>query len=393
MTAEGSAGRGLAIGELLRSRRVIVCCGAGGVGKTTVSASLAVGAARAGLRVVAITVDPSRRLAEALGVARNLTVPTELSRERLHAIGIEPPGTLAVWMLDPQLVCDGVVQAVAGGEGPRRQLLANRIYTNVSKLIAGMHEYTAIEALHGFIRDDRYQLVVLDTPPSRDALRFLEAPSRANAFLDARIFGYFLPAQGSALRWVGSRVMNTILDLGVGREAREELQQFLSMFNVVLQQLSRNQETMRRFFRSPAVSFLLVTSPTQVAIEEAAHFEARARELGLPVGGYVLNQSLACQGEQAAPPGSPLASAAPALRAALDKLAALGALEERTALGHLALATALQARLGPLAPLTVLPRLTRQHTDLQALAVLADLLMGDASPADSTAARLRAAAG
>jgi anion-transporting ArsA/GET3 family ATPase len=393
MSAEQRTGGSPDIAELVRSRRVIVCCGAGGVGKTTVSASLAVGAARAGLRVVAITVDPSRRLAEALGVARNLTAPSELPRERLRAVGVEPPGTLAVWMLDPQMVCDGVVQAVAGGDGARRQLLGNRIYSNLSKLIAGMHEYTAIEALHGFIRDDRYQLVVLDTPPSRDALRFLEAPSRANAFLDARMFGYFLPAQGTALRWVGSRVMNAILDLGVGREAREELQQFLSLFNVVLQQLSRNQEAMRRFFRSPAVSFLLVTSPTQVAIEEAAHFEARARALGLPVGGYVLNQSLAGSGEPLPRPAPPSGGAAPALRAALDKLAALGDLEERTALAHAGLAAALRARLGPLAPLTVLPRLTRRHTDLQALAALADLLMPEPPTADVTTAGLQAAAG
>jgi anion-transporting ArsA/GET3 family ATPase len=365
------------IAELVRARRVIVCCGAGGVGKTTVSASLALSAARAGLRVVAITVDPSRRLAEALGVARNLPEPTELDPARLRAVGIERPGALAVWMLDPKLVCDRVVHAVAGGEGRRRELLGNRLYRNISALIAGMHEYTAIEALHGFVRDDRYDLVVLDTPPSRDALRFLEAPARANAFLDPRILGYFLPSNHTTLHRLGSRLMTMVLDLALGRQEREELQQFLSLFQVVLNHLSRNQDTMRGFFRSAQVSFLLVTSPTQAAREEAEHFELRAVQLGLPIGGYVLNQSLGLGGP---PPGGPAPPQAdPALLRALDKLGALAAREEAVGLGHLALAATLRERLGPQRPLWVLPRLIRQDSDLQALVTLADLLMGSSS--------------
>src|SRR5688500_17896742 len=111
--SDGPAGPRPSVADWFRSKRVIVCCGAGGVGKTTVSASLALSAARAGLRVVAITVDPSRRLAEALGVASHAPAPTELSRERLQAVGVEPPGSLAAWMLDPQLVCDRVVNAVS----------------------------------------------------------------------------------------------------------------------------------------------------------------------------------------------------------------------------------------------------------------------------------------
>jgi anion-transporting ArsA/GET3 family ATPase len=366
------------IARLVRERRVIVCCGAGGVGKTTVSASLALSAARAGLRVAAITVDPSKRLAEALGVARNLAAPTELDRARLQAVGIEPPGSLAVWMLDPKLVCDGVVHTVAPGEEARRALLGNRLYQNISALIAGMHEYTAIEALHGFIRDDRYDLVVLDTPPSRDALRFLEAPARANAFLDPRILSYFLPARQTTLHRLGSRLISAVLDLALGRAEREELQQFLSLFQAVLEHLSRNQDTMRRFLRSPQVSFLLVTSPSQAAREEAEHFEQRAIQLGLPIGGFVLNQSLAGVGALALPAPPPHAS--PAFLRAVDKLGALAAREQEAGLGHLALAAAIRERLGQRSPLWVLPRLTRQESDLQALATLADLLMGSPSP-------------
>jgi anion-transporting ArsA/GET3 family ATPase len=367
------------LGALLGRHRAIVCCGAGGVGKTTVSASLAVSAARAGLRVVVITVDPSRRLAEALGVARNMPAPTELAGERLRAIGIDPPGTLAAWMLDPQLVCDSVVHTVSTGV-QRHQMLGNALYQKLSTLIAGMHEYTAIEALHGFIRDRRYDLVVLDTPPSRNALRFLEAPARATAFLDPRILGYFIPRQDSMMHRVSSRLMTKVLDLGLGREKREELQQFLTLFESVLRHLSRNQEEMRRFFCSPEVSFLLVTSPSQAAVDEADHFARRASALGLPIGGYVLNQSLSSVHALSLEDGPPPLDGPVAL-AALDKLDVLAAQEERTALRHLAVATSLQDRLGTRTPLWVLPRLTRQEADLHALVKLSDLLKAPPSRA------------
>ena len=194
------------IGDVLANKRVIVCCGAGGVGKTTVSASLALAAARAGRRVLVVTIDPSRRLAETLGVSRNLPEPTELPAERLAAAGVSAPGSLAAWMLDPQLVSDRVVHGFSKSEDDARRLLANPIYQNVTAMVAGMQEYTAVEALHGFVRDDRYDLIVLDTPPSRNALRFLEAPHRASGFLDGRVFNLFIPGEGSIIRRFASRL-------------------------------------------------------------------------------------------------------------------------------------------------------------------------------------------
>lgn len=360
--------------NLINGKRVIVCCGAGGVGKTTVSSSVALAAARAGLRVVAITVDPSRRLAEALGVERNLDEPTPVSADRLLAIGVAPPGSLSVWVLDPQRVCDRVVQAVSPNETARRQLMGNRLYQNVSALVAGMHEYTAVEALHGFLRDDRYDLIVLDTPPSKNALRFLETPARANSFLDPRIMNFFIPSQDSALHRVGAKLINKVLDLGLGQKSREELQEFLSLFQHVLRHLNRNQEDMRRFFAGPTASFLLVTSPSQAALDEAQSFARRARELGLALGGFVLNQTLA---EAAALPlpEDPLGPGVPsAALSALLHLRALAALEDSAALHDRALATALRAWLDPKLPLWTLPRLAQDDADLGALAQLADRL-------------------
>jgi len=364
------------IADLVRSRRVLVCCGAGGVGKTTVSASLALSAAQLGMRVLAITVDPSKRLAEALGVSAQQEEPVALSAERLAAVGVKPPGSLSAWMLDPQLVCDQVVRAVTKDPEAQERLRRNRLYQNVSTLVAGMHEYTAVEALHGFVRDDRYDLVVLDTPPSRDAIRFLDTPSRANAFLDPRIFSFFLPDKGSVFHRAGTAVINKILDLGLGKDSRVELQDFLSLFQVILAHLSRNQEDMQKFFASDQVAFLLVTSPAQAAVDEAAHFEARTRELGVRIGGYVLNQSLASAAQLPFPEESMLASgASDAARGALAKLNALAQVEGHSVDNDAKLAFRLRDHFKGRAPLWVMPRFTREQSALDALTKLADLLM------------------
>jgi anion-transporting ArsA/GET3 family ATPase len=156
------------LAQLLTAKRVIVVCGAGGVGKTTSAASLAVAAARAGRRVLVITIDPSKRLAQTLGVSAQELEPVALSLERQQAVGIAAPGDLSAWMLDPQAVSDQTVRRLATDDASAELLLRNRVYRHVTSMIAGMQEYTAVEALHEFIRDDRYDLVVLDTPPSRD---------------------------------------------------------------------------------------------------------------------------------------------------------------------------------------------------------------------------------
>ena len=148
------------IHQLLTTRKVLVCCGAGGVGKTTVSASLALAAARAGKRVLVVTIDPSKRLAETLGVSRNPEEPVQIPEDRLKAAGVT--GTLSAWMLDPQLVSDNVVRGFSKSEEDAQRLLANPIYRNVTSMVAGMQEYTAVEAMHGFVVDDTYDLVVLD---------------------------------------------------------------------------------------------------------------------------------------------------------------------------------------------------------------------------------------
>lgn len=362
------------IAQLVRDKRVLVCCGAGGVGKTTTSASIALAAARAGPRVVVITIDPSRRLAETMGIAPNAPAPVELSPARLRALGVHPPGSLSAWILNPQIVSDHVVHTVSDKGADVRALLKNRVYQNVSVLIAGMQEYAAVESLHGFIVDDRYDLVVLDTPPSGNALRFLEAPSRANAFLDKRVFGLFMPSQGGAVSRLASKVIQRVLDLALGAADRKELQQFLAMFEGVLGHLNHNQSEMRAFFQGPDVAFLLVTSPAREAVEEAFHFEQKIRELGASSCGYILNRSLAWAEVLPYPAETLLPEgASAAARSAIQKLAEVAGFQPDLARRDAELAAELRKRVGREGLVCVLPRLTRDASDLEALVELAEL--------------------
>ena len=263
--------------ELLIRRRLIITCGAGGVGKTTVSAAMALAAARLGQRVLVVTIDPSKRLAETLGVGQDLDAPVALSAERLAALGVEPPGSMSAWMLDPKRVSDAVVEQFSASKEDARSLLGNSIYANLSGMVAGMQEYTAVEALHGFVADDAYDLIVLDTPPSRNALRFLDAPDRVGGFLDRRIFNLFVPGDAGMIRRAATALVTRVLDAGLGKSTREELQSFLGLFGALLAHLNRNQSQMRLFLKTDAVGFVLVTSPERAALDEVFAFERRAR--------------------------------------------------------------------------------------------------------------------
>jgi anion-transporting ArsA/GET3 family ATPase len=247
------------------------------------------------------------------------------------------------------------------------------VYKNVSAIIAGMQEYTAVEALHGFVTDGRYDLVVLDTPPSANALRFLDAPARVNAFLDRRVFGLFVPSERSAIHRAAAKVLAGILDRVLGEADRKELQQFMQLFEGILGHLNHNQAEMRAFFQGSEVSFLLVTSPAREAVEEAFHFESKIHELGVSSCGYILNRSLAGMGDLPFPSEACLPEAASAAaRSAIHKLAALAVNEPLVAREHEALATELERRAGPEGFVCVLPRLSRDASELEALVGLAE---------------------
>jgi anion-transporting ArsA/GET3 family ATPase len=365
----------MTISRLIREKRVVVCCGAGGVGKTTVSAAMALAAARAGRRVLVITIDPSRRLAETLGVDRDLVEAVALSPERARAVGIEEPGRLSTWMLDPQRISNRVVKRLSSDPAKVQTLLENRVYKNITAMIAGMQEYTAVEALHEFVTSGKYDLVILDTPPSRNALRFLDAPSRAGTFLDRRILRLFVPGEKNPIRQAASRIIEKVLDITLGEGARKELQEFFQLFEGILLHLNRNQGEMKRFFAGDEISFVLVVSPTQAAVEEAFYFEQKTRELELPLAGFVLNRSLAWASGRLMPSRSLLDDDASEVEvSAVRKMGGLAKPENDQIMQHLKILEDLQQHSEGKGFAWVLPELPAEASDLEALSHLAEHL-------------------
>ncbi|MBI5549201.1 MAG: ArsA family ATPase, partial [Deltaproteobacteria bacterium] len=279
------------LAALLRRKRIIVCCGAGGVGKTTSAAALALAAARMGRKVLVLTIDPSRRLAETLGVSQNPLTPVPLPEDRARAAGIEKPGALDAWLLAPKLVADDAVRRIVQSPEEAERLISNRIYQQVSAMVAGMHEYTAMEALHRLMEGGSYDLVVLDTPPSRNALDFLEAPGRLARVLDAKVFRVFLPRSGGLFARAASRMVERALSAVFGVEFASELTAFLGAFSQLFGMLNIDVSRMRTILGGEDAAFLLVCSPAPAAVEEAFFFRDKTRELGLPLRGFILNRA------------------------------------------------------------------------------------------------------
>jgi anion-transporting ArsA/GET3 family ATPase len=359
------------IGELLRTKKVIVCCGAGGVGKTTTAAAISLAAARAGRRVLVLTIDPSRRLAETLGVSRNPTDPVRIPKERSDAAGITT-GTLDAWMLDIKLVSDGAVRRLVKSEADAERILSNRIYQQVSTMVAGMHEYTAMEALHRLVHAGAYDLVVLDTPPSRNALDFLEAPKRLSGLVDTRAISAFLPKSDSMVARAASRVIERILGAVFGDEFASEFVSFLTTFTTIFQSLNVDVSEMRRFLSGSEVAFLLVTSPAPAALTEASFFHDKTRELSLPFRGFVLNRSHATDAGRPMPASPEGASAA--VQSGLSKLVALAEIERAAAVRDQTLLGELRLRAGQGATAMALPDLPQGADDIGTLVTIADAL-------------------
>jgi anion-transporting ArsA/GET3 family ATPase len=277
---------------LVREKRVIVCCGAGGVGKTTTAAALGVASAVAGRKTLVLTIDPARRLAEAMGIPEAARAPAPVARAKLSSLGVPVAGALDAWMLSPEVVFETMVRRLAGSEERVQQILKNRLYQHLSRIVAGMQEYTAAEALYTLSSEGRYDLVILDTPPSRNALAFLEAPRKLSMFLDDRVIGVFLPKKGAFFR-AASDLVERVFTKAFGEGFYKDLQDFLGAFSGMFGGMRQHAEAVRDLLTSPLASFVLVTSPEPAALAEAHFFQETITRLGLPFAGYVLNRSWA----------------------------------------------------------------------------------------------------
>jgi anion-transporting ArsA/GET3 family ATPase len=360
------------LATLVRQKKVIVCCGAGGVGKTTTSAAIGLAAARAGRRVLVLTIDPARRLAQAMGLDSHMREPASVAPERLAEAGVTT-GTLAAWMLNPDVVFESLVRRMATSDAQAERIMKSRLFRALSELVAGMQEYTAAEALFDLSSSGRYDLVVLDTPPARNALDFLEAPGKLARFLDERIINLFLPG-GVSNRFFkkATELIGTVFDKVFGAEFFAELQQFLGSFTGMFGPMRAHAEGVRRLLTGPDAAFLLVTSPDQAALADARYFQGRIASMGLPFAGFVLNRSWVRTDGFLEPASVVLpADSPPAARGALAKLAVLAALEHQRVERDRALLTQLAREVPSSAFAIAAPYLGEAIEDLKGLGLLA----------------------
>jgi len=284
-----------ALERALATRRILVACGSGGVGKTTTAAALGLRAARAGRRVLVCTIDPSRRLATSLGLQQLSGKPRAISLERLSP----PPargGALWAMMLDVKSTFDALVARYTPDEAARDRILGNRFYRQISAALAGSHEYMAMEKLLELGADERWDLVVLDTPPTRHALDFLEAPDRLVEFLDTGTLRWFLRpyfVAGRLTLKVATRtgaVALKIADRFLGLQFLQDLSEFFLAFESMYDGFKERAERVHALLRDPSSGFVMVAGPTALALEEALYFHRRLTEKRMPFVGFVVNR-------------------------------------------------------------------------------------------------------
>lgn len=289
MTAPpAAAGRDLA--ALLATGRVVVCCGTGGVGKTTTAAALALEAARLGRRAAVVTIDPAKRLADALGVGE---LGNEPQRVPTEVLGDDVAGELWALMLDTRTTFDALVTRYAPDERQAARILANPFYRNISGRLSGTQEYMAAEKLYELTEDERFDLVVVDTPPARNALDFLDAPERLTRFLDHRFYRALMAPTRVYLKAVNVAAQAFLRTVSrvVGGQVIADAVAFFQAFDGMEAGFRARAAAVDRLLHDPATAYVLVAAPRADAVGEARWFADRLTESGMRVGALVVNRA------------------------------------------------------------------------------------------------------
>jgi anion-transporting ArsA/GET3 family ATPase len=272
----------------LAGKRVVICAGAGGVGKTTVSATVALGLAARGGRVALVTIDPARRLAEALGLDALGNRPQVVDVDRFGGSDREIDGELSAMMLDAKRTFDELIALLAPTSAQRDEILGNPVYEHISTAVAGSQEYTAIAKLYELEHSADYDVIVLDTPPSRHAIDFLDAPDRLIGFLEGRALALFMRPTGHAIRAAGIAFAGLRRFTGTG--LLDDLTSLFRQLGELLDGFRRRAADVRELLTDPASAFLIVTSPERAAVEEALFFAAELDRAGMHRAGAIVNR-------------------------------------------------------------------------------------------------------
>ena len=364
-----------------RSRSIIVCCGSGGVGKTTTSAALALRAAERGRKVVVLTIDPARRLAQSMGIEALDNTPRPVPD-----VDTAAGGSLDAMMLDMKRTFDEVVQSQASPE-KAAQILSNPFYVAVSSSFAGTQEYMAMEKLGQLDAEARrtgvHDLIVVDTPPSRSALDFLDAPERLSSFLDGKFMRLLLaPARGPArLMTAGFGMVTNAITRIIGAQVLQDMKAFVAAFDTLFGGFRARAQRTFELLQDRRTAFLVVAAPEPDALREAAYFVERLRSEDMPLAGLVVNRA------SSAPAGGLTAHAALAATERLPGADAQDGEVRELAVGLLRLhadrLTMVERERGltgrfaashPDVPTAVLPALSTDVHDLEGLRRIGDLL-------------------
>jgi anion-transporting ArsA/GET3 family ATPase len=280
------------VADVLEGRRICICAGSGGVGKTTTSAAIAAGMAARGMKVAVLTIDPAKRLADSLGLKELENEPRLVDPKLFERAGAEIEGELWAMMLDAKATFDDLVQKHAPDDETRERILSNRIYQQISNALAGSQEFMAMEKLYEIHQEGRYDLLVLDTPPSRSALDFLDAPKRLTQFIEGRGMQMFMKPTGFAARVVGrgSSMMFGVLKRVVGFDLLADLGEFFQAFSGMVGGFQERARRVTQLLADPATAFLVVCGPQGEPIDEAVYFHRKLVEARLPVGGVIVNK-------------------------------------------------------------------------------------------------------
>ncbi len=344
------------LSELVTERAILVCAGSGGVGKTTTAAALALEAAERGRRACVVTIDPAKRLADALGLESLTNSPGKITGDW--------PGELYALMLDTKTTFDSLVTRYANNAEQAQAILDNRLYRNIAGALSGTQEYMAMEKLYELAVDGSYDLIVVDTPPTRNALDFIDAPRRLTRFLDNRIFRLLMMPTRAYLRAVSFATQAFLRTISrvVGGEVVADAVAFFQAFEGMEQGFRDRAGEVLELLKDHSTAFVLVTSPRRDAVEEAGFFAEKLSENGIEVQGLVVNRLHPRFGD------APVVKGLGALSANLADFRAIAEREEL----HFA---KLGQQIAP-APVARVPFLADDVHDLAGLHVVGEYLFG-----------------
>ncbi len=286
----------MSLAPLLETRRVVLCAGCGGVGKTTTTASLGLAAAMRGKRVLCLTIDPARRLAQSLGIEAMTTEAQRIAPTVFERAGLHVPGSLTVMMLDTKSTFDSLIRSLAPTAEERDRILGNVLYRYISTSLAGTQEYMAMEKLYAVKGDPAYDLILLDTPPTTNALDFLDAPERLVGAIDSPAMRWFVQAfekSGSfSLRLLARGASLVLRGIGklTGSGFLEQVAEFVKEMNALFGGWKRRADEVASALRGPDVAYVLVTSPDPLSVREVLAFAERLRQQGMPRDAFVVNR-------------------------------------------------------------------------------------------------------